>query len=131
MINKKKVQRLWREEGLRVKVRKIRKRASAGVTSITEDHAQKVLRANDFQFDSTTDGRKFKIASMVDEQTRRSGTVSGATDNLSMQQAGLRAGSCTLAAGESPGESGNQDRVSDIPGGRPECRLDRPIGSRP
>ncbi|TQC36040.1 hypothetical protein EEB16_21040 [Rhodococcus sp. WS7] len=42
MINKKKVQRLWRKEGLRVKVRKIRKRASASTTPITEANAPKV-----------------------------------------------------------------------------------------
>lgn len=67
VINKKKVQRLWREEGLRVKVRKIRKRAGASTTPIAEANAPKVLWAIDFQFDSTTDGRKIKIASMVDE----------------------------------------------------------------
>jgi len=72
VINKKKVQRLWREEGLRVKVRKIRKRAGAGATPLTEADAPKVVWAIDFQFDSTTDGRKFKIASMVDEHTRQS-----------------------------------------------------------
>ncbi|GAA3130695.1 hypothetical protein GCM10020255_004340 [Rhodococcus baikonurensis] len=72
VINKKKVQRLWREEGLRVNVRKIRKRAGASTTPITEADAPKVLWAIDFQFDSTTEGRKFKIASMVDEHTRQS-----------------------------------------------------------
>lgn len=72
VINKKKVQRLWREEGLRVKVRKIRKRTGASTTPITEADAPKVVWAIDFQFDSTTDGRKFKIASVVDEHTRQS-----------------------------------------------------------
>ncbi|MCD2158304.1 integrase core domain-containing protein [Rhodococcus cerastii] len=72
VINKKKVQRLWCEEGLRVKVRKIRNRAGASTTLIAEAHALKVVWAIDFQFDSTTDGRKFKIASMVDEHTRQS-----------------------------------------------------------
>lgn len=59
VINKKKVQRLWREEGLRVNVRKIRKRAGASTTPITEADAPKVVWAIDFQFDSTTEGRKF------------------------------------------------------------------------
>lgn len=71
-INKKKVQRLWREEELRAKVRKIRKRAGVSTTPITGADAPKVVWAIDFQFDSTTDGRKFKIASMVDEHTRQS-----------------------------------------------------------
>jgi hypothetical protein len=34
--------------------------------------APKVVWALDFQFDSTNDGRKVKIASMVDEHTRLS-----------------------------------------------------------
>ena len=72
VINKKRVQRLWREERLRVKVRKIRKRAGASTTPIAEAHAPKVVWAIDFQFDSTTDGRKFKIASIVDDHTRQS-----------------------------------------------------------
>ena len=55
-----------------MKVRKIRKRAGASTTPITEADAPKVVWAIDFQFDSTTDGRKFKIASMVDEHTRQS-----------------------------------------------------------
>lgn len=59
VISKKKVQRLWREEGLRVKVRKIRKRAGVGATPITAANAPKVLWAIDFLFDSTTDGSKF------------------------------------------------------------------------
>ncbi|BAE46135.1 putative transposase (plasmid) [Rhodococcus erythropolis PR4] len=59
VINKKKVQRLWREEGLRVKVRKIRKRAGASTTPITEATLRKSYGRIDFQFDSTTDGRKF------------------------------------------------------------------------
>ncbi|MCD2158147.1 IS3 family transposase [Rhodococcus cerastii] len=59
VINKKKVQRLWREEGLRVNVRKIRKRAGAGAAPITEADAPKVVWAIDVQFDWTIEGRKF------------------------------------------------------------------------
>ncbi|MCD2158097.1 hypothetical protein LQL77_30830 [Rhodococcus cerastii] len=43
VINKKKVQRLWREEGLRVKIRKIKKRAGTSTTPITEADAPKVV----------------------------------------------------------------------------------------
>ncbi|WP_155404324.1 hypothetical protein [Rhodococcus erythropolis] len=50
----------------------IRKRAGASTTPITEVEAPKVVWAIDFQFDSPPDGRKFKIASMVDEHTRQS-----------------------------------------------------------
>jgi putative transposase len=69
-INKKKVHRLWREEGLQVRVRSARKRA--GVSSIPpiEADAPNVVWAIDFQFDSTVDGKAIKIASMIDEHTR-------------------------------------------------------------
>ncbi len=71
-VNKKKVHRLWREEGLQVRVHSPRKRA--GVSSIppVEADAPKVVWAIDFQFDSTIDGKAIKIASMIDEHTRES-----------------------------------------------------------
>ena len=71
-VNKKKVHRLWREEGLQVKVTSPRKRA--GVSSIPpiDADAPNVVWAIDFQFDSTVDGKAIKIASMVDEHTRLS-----------------------------------------------------------
>jgi HTH-like domain len=66
----KKIHRLWREEGLQVKVTSPRKRA--GVSSIppVEADAPKVVWVIDFQFDSTIDGKAIKIASMIDEHTR-------------------------------------------------------------
>src|SRR6202166_4249678 len=71
-VNKKKVHRRWREEGLQVRVHSPRKRA--GVSSIPpiEADAPNVVWAIDFQFDSTIDGKAIKIASMVDEHTRES-----------------------------------------------------------
>lgn len=71
-VNKKKVHRLWCEEGLQVRVRSPRKRA--GVSSIppVEADAPNVVWAIDFQFDSTIDGKAIKIASMIDEHTRES-----------------------------------------------------------
>ncbi len=71
-VNKKKVHRLWREEGLQVRVRSPRKRA--GVSSIppVDADAPNVVWAIDFQFDSTIDGKAIKIASMIDEHTRES-----------------------------------------------------------
>jgi putative transposase len=66
----KKIHRLWREEGLQVKVTSPRKRA--GVSSIppVEADAPKVVWVIDFQFDSTIGGKAIKIASMIDEHTR-------------------------------------------------------------
>ena len=68
----KKIHRLWREEGLQVRVHSPRKRA--GVSSIPpiEADAPNVVWAIDFQFDSTVDGKALKIASMIDEHTRLS-----------------------------------------------------------
>jgi len=71
-VNKKKIHRLWREEGLQLRVHSPRKRA--GVSSIppVAADAPKVVWAIDFQFDSTVDGKAIKIASMIDEHTRES-----------------------------------------------------------
>jgi transposase InsO family protein len=70
-VNHKKIQRLWRDEGLRVPQWRQRKRLGASTTPNppTAD-APNVLWAVDFQFDATTDGRPIKIVSIVDEHTR-------------------------------------------------------------
>jgi putative transposase len=72
-VNKKKIHRLWREEGLQVKVNSPRKRAgvSSSIPPIEAD-APNVVWAIDFQFDSTIDGKAVKVASMIDEHTRES-----------------------------------------------------------
>jgi putative transposase len=69
-VNKKKIHRLWRGEGLQVRTHSPRKRA--GVSSIPPiaADAPNVVWAIDFQFDSTVDGKAIKIASMIDEHTR-------------------------------------------------------------
>ena len=71
-VNKKRVQRLWRDEGLRVPRRK-RKRARLG-----DNRDAKRLRAErpdhvwalDFQTDETADGRQIRVLNVVDEFTR-------------------------------------------------------------
>jgi putative transposase len=57
-VNHKKIQRLWRDEGLRVPQRRRRERLGAATTPNppTAD-APNVVWAVDFQFDATTDGR--------------------------------------------------------------------------
>jgi putative transposase len=71
--NRKKIQRLWREEGLRVPPRK-RKRQRLGVSTspAARLRAQRPnhVWALDFQFDTTTDGRLLKLLHVVDEHTR-------------------------------------------------------------
>ena len=70
-VNHKRIQRLWRQEGLRVPQPRRRKRVGS---STAPDHpvadAPNRVWAVDFQFDSTTDGRPVKIVSIVDEHTR-------------------------------------------------------------
>jgi putative transposase len=73
MINRKRVQRVWREEGLRVP-QKRRKRRRLGDSTVPA----KRLRAErpdhvwafDFQFDQTADGHILKLLHVVDEFTR-------------------------------------------------------------
>jgi len=71
-INKKKVQRLWAEEGLQRRVHSRRKRTGESSHPQVCADAPKVVWALDFQFDSTIDGKAVKIASMLDEHTRES-----------------------------------------------------------
>ncbi len=69
-VNHKRIQRLWREEGLRVPQRRRRKRTG---TSTAPDRPQadapNRVWAVDFQFDATTDGRPIKLVSIIDEHT--------------------------------------------------------------
>ena len=69
-VNHKKVQRLWREEGLRVPVKRRRKRVGSSTTEAPQAGAPNVVWAVDFQFDADETGRAIKIASIVDEHTR-------------------------------------------------------------
>jgi putative transposase len=72
-LNRKRVQRLWREEGLRVPVRR-RKRQRLGDSTVPAKRlaAQRPdhVWALDFQFDQTADGRILKLLHIVDEFTR-------------------------------------------------------------
>lgn len=72
-INRKRVQRLWREEGLRVPQRR-RKRRRLGNSTVPADRlsAQRPdhVWALDYQFDQTADGRILKLLHVVDEFTR-------------------------------------------------------------
>jgi putative transposase len=72
-VNRKRTQRLWREEGLRVPQRR-RKRQRLGDSTMPSDrlraeHPDHVW-ALDFQFDQTADGRILKLLHVVEEFTR-------------------------------------------------------------
>ncbi len=72
-VNRKRVQRLWREEGLRVPVRRKKRRRpgnstvpAARLAAERPDH----VWAIDSQSDQTADGRILKLLHVVDELTR-------------------------------------------------------------
>lgn len=71
-VNDKRIQRLWREEGLKVPYRK-RKKPHRGIGTAVGAMcpiAPNALWAMDFQFDTTVDGRTLKLLNIVDEFTR-------------------------------------------------------------
>jgi putative transposase len=71
-LNRKRTQRLWREEGLRVPQRR-RKRQRLGDSTVPAERlraeAPDHVWAIDFQFDQTADGRILKLLHVVDEFT--------------------------------------------------------------
>jgi len=72
-VNRKRVQRLWREEGLRVPVRR-RKRQRLGDSTVPAERLRaeqpNQVWALDFQHDQTADGRVLRLLNVVDEFTR-------------------------------------------------------------
>jgi putative transposase len=71
-VNNKRIQRLWREEGLRVPYRK-RKKPLRGIgtrVGAMSLIAPGALWALDFQFDTTEDNRTIKLLNVIDEFTR-------------------------------------------------------------
>jgi len=72
-INRKRVQRLWREEGLRNPLQKRRKRArghSENSCVVRKAEYQNDVWCWDFTMDETSDGRRLKWFSVMDEFTR-------------------------------------------------------------
>jgi putative transposase len=77
-VNRKAIQRLWREEDLRVPAKR-RKRQRLGASTCPADrlaaeHPNHVW-ALDYQFDQTQDGRRLKLLNVVDEHTREALTI--------------------------------------------------------
>jgi putative transposase len=92
-VNHKKIQRLWREEGLRVPQRRRRKRLGASTApGLPTAGAPNRVWAVDFQFDATTDGRPVKIVSIIDEHTREclGGLVERSITGCSFQAGGAQ-----------------------------------------
>ncbi len=77
-VNHKRVQRVWREEGLRIPQRP-RKRRRLGDRAVDaaalRAQAPDDVWAIDFQHDMTTDGRPLRLCNVVDEYTRQALTM--------------------------------------------------------
>jgi putative transposase len=73
-VNKKRVQRLWREAGLKVPASRERKRRRLGSSEngCTRRRAEYIdhVWSYDFAMDTTEDGRRLKVMPVVDEYTR-------------------------------------------------------------
>jgi putative transposase len=68
--NRKRVQRLWRDEGLHVPRRKRRQRKAARTPGSVSATRPDQVWALDYIFDATADGRPIKILNITDEYTR-------------------------------------------------------------
>ncbi len=80
-VNKKRILRLWREQGLKVpqKQRKSRRLVGGGENGCTRRRAEYPghVWSYDFVMDSTEDGRRVKIMPVVDEYTRECLSLEG------------------------------------------------------
>jgi len=71
-VNHKRVQRLWREEGLQRPTPRKRNRARPAEGSLRRHRAEHPHQVwpMDFQFDGTADGRRLKFLNVIDEHSR-------------------------------------------------------------
>jgi len=75
-VNRKRVHRLWRRQGLKVPQKQHKRRRLPGGGSGNASHRRRAERINhvwsfDFCHDRTSDGKPLKIFSVIDEYTRR------------------------------------------------------------
>ncbi len=71
-VNRKRIQRLWRDEGLKrpAPCRRKRRRLGDGTAARLRADRPNQVWALDFQFDETADRRRIKLCNIVDEHTR-------------------------------------------------------------
>jgi len=102
-VNRKRVQRLWREEGLRVPQRR-RKRPPAGDGPAGRDivaQAPDEVWALDFQADQTADGRPLRLVNILDEHTRQA-LVMHVGRSMSAEQTVVQLEQLVVARGRAP-----------------------------
>ena len=125
VVNRKAIQRRWREEGLRVPSRR-RKRQRLGASTCPADRLAAEHPdhgwALDYQFDQTLDGRILKLLNVVDEHTREALAIH--VDRR------IDADATAAVLDRVVAERGTAPRFvrCDI---HPECRADRACGVRP
>ncbi len=71
MINHKRTERIYRQEGLILRIRRRKKMSSLLRTGITKPDHPHHIWSMDFMRDSLADGRAIKVLSVVDEYTRK------------------------------------------------------------
>ena len=82
-INRKRVRRLWRDEGLTIKAKTTRKIRTGAAVPGAADHPNHVW-TYDFIFDQTLGGENLKILTLTDEFTRQSLALRVATSFTSV-----------------------------------------------
>jgi len=71
-VSRKRVRRIWRQEGLQVPARKKRRRKGRRAPGDVAPSRPNQVWVMDFQFDDITRGRRIKILNITDEFTRES-----------------------------------------------------------
>ncbi|MEK6683845.1 MAG: IS3 family transposase, partial [Nitrospirota bacterium] len=74
-VNRKRVERVWKEAGLGLPRRRPRKRVRKGTGTPLEALYPNHVWTYDFMEDATVDGRKLRILTVVDEFTRESPAI--------------------------------------------------------
>jgi transposase InsO family protein len=69
-VNRKRVERIWREEGFALPARRPRKKVRTGESLPVKAEYSNHVWTYDFVFDATAGGRTLKVLSVVDEFTR-------------------------------------------------------------
>lgn len=69
-MNRKKTQRLYREEGLAVRRRRSRRRIAVARTPIPKPEGANTRWSTDFVHDQLADGRRFRVLTIIDDVTK-------------------------------------------------------------
>lgn len=78
IVNRKRIERIWRENGLAVPVRKRRRKIRTGESVPVAAEYRNHVWTYDIVYDATAGGRVFKVLTVVDEYTRLALAVHGA-----------------------------------------------------